>query len=430
MITFKHLTMDDRKMIERGLNQRQSFKAMAVAIQKNCTTISKEIRSHLVFRKTGGFGRAHNSCMKRFQCEAHKVCKDPDCKRKRCNFCPLCNKLCLEYLPQTCNLLAKPPYVCNGCKKLSGCTLEKRFYYASEAQTEYESVRRESRTGISATEEDIQQLDSILSPLLKKGQSIHHICVHNADIIMYDQKTIYNYMDANLFSASNLDMPRKVKFRQRKKKRELKVDKACFLGRNYTDFLAFCVQNPDMPTVQMDTVEGDKGGKVLLTLHFTNTSLMLAFLRDCNNSRSVTDIFNTLYKQLGAPLFRKLFPVILTDRGSEFTNPTTLEFDSEGNRRTYIFYCDPQRPDQKSAVENNHTLIRRVVPKGKSFSRFTQVDISLMMNHINSYTREKLNDKSPIDSFSFLYSSRVLAKLDICAIPPNDILLIPELLKK
>ena len=46
-----------------------------------------------------------------------------------------------------------------------------------------------------------------------------------------------------------------------------------------------------------------------------------------------------------------MFQVILTDRGSEFTDPAAIEFDAEGNRRTYVFYCDPQRSDQKGSIE-------------------------------------------------------------------------------
>lgn len=51
-----------------------------------------------------------------------------------------------------------------------------------------------------------------------------------------------------------------------------------------------------------------------------------------------------------------------------------------------------------------------------------------MMNHINSYSREKLNDKSPFESFSFFYGKDILDRLGAKAIPPNDIILLPSLL--
>ena len=83
----------------------------------------------------------------------------------------------------------------------------------------------------------------------------------------------------------------------------------------------------------MDSVEGRKGGKVLLTIYFRNCSLMLAFIRDTNTARSVTKIFDQLYELLGHDTFTSLFQVILTDRGSEFTNPMSIEFNKNNERR-------------------------------------------------------------------------------------------------
>ena len=156
---------------------------------------------------------------------------------------------------------------------------------------------------------------------------------------------------------------------------------------------------------------------------------MLAFLRDRNTSQTVIDRFNWLDELLGINVFHTLFPVILTDNGSEFSNPKALEFDSEGNRRTRIFYCDPYASWQKPSVELNHEFIRKILPKGASMNALTQEHIDLMMSHINSYSREKLNGKSPIEMFDFLYGEGLAKKLGQITIPPNDILLKPVLLK-
>lgn len=180
----------------------------------------------------------------------------------------------------------------------------------------------------------------------------------------------------------------------------------------------------------MDSVEGVKGGKVLLTIHFKEPQFMLAFIREANTSQSVIDIFERLYLELKPDVFMKLFPVILTDNGSEFSNPSAIEFDGQGNRRTRIFYCNPSAPHQKGAAENNHELIRRVVPKGRSFDSYNQNDITLLMNHINSYGRKKLNDRPPHLIFGFLHGFKILKKLGAELISPNEIVLKPELLKK
>ncbi len=216
---------------------------------------------------------------------------------------------------------------------------------------------------------------------------------------MLDEKTIYNYVDQGLLSTRNIDLPRKVRYRPRKRKTgNCKVDKRCRIGRTFEDYREFLMGNPDTGVVEMDTLEGTKGGKVLLTLQFTISQLMLAFLRDSNTSRSVIDVFNMLGEILGHETFRHLFPVLLTDNGSEFSNPIKIEFDESGNRRTRIFYCDPYSPYQKPRVENNHEFIRRIILKGKSLDDFTQEAINLMMNHINSYGRRKRCDGKTRDN--------------------------------
>ena len=153
-------------------------------------------------------------------------------------------------------------------------------------------------------------------------------------------------------------------------------------------------------------------------------------LRERNTSQSVIDIFNMLQKQLGIETFRTLFPVLLTDNGSEFSNPTALEFDAQEQHRTNVYYCDPYASYQKPNAELNHEFIRKILPKGTSFDNLCQADIDLMMSHINSYSREKLSDKSPFDVFGFLYGYDTLVKLSQVRISANEILLKPSLLNK
>lgn len=408
-----------------------SFKAIARELSRDCTTVSKEIKHHITVKKTGSYGKAFNNCAHRLVCKHSYLCDNPNCPTRYCRSCSKCSNFCSNYKEYLCPLLLKPPYVCNGCNNLRYCTLQKSSYSAATAQKEYELCLFESRSGITITEDEILRLDGIISPLIQRGQSIHHICSNNRDAIMHSEKSIYNYIDYSLFSARNIDLPRKVVYRPRKKNSSnFKVDKSCRIGRTYQDFLLFMKEHPDTPIVEMDSVEGTKGGKVLLTIHFTDSQFMLAFIRDSNTSRSVIDVFQNLYWELAPDVFLELFPVILTDNGSEFSNPEAIEFDKLGNPITRIFYCDPSAPYQKGAAENNHEMIRRVVPKGQSFNSYEQKDITLMMNHINSYGRKKLNDRSPHSVFSFLHGAKTLVKLDSNLIAPNDIILSPSLLKK
>lgn len=429
----KHLTLDERMIIAQRLNEGVSFKAIAAELNKNCTTISREVRSHLVFKKTGSAGRSFNACRHRFSCKEQHVCAA--CPGKRtfslCKNCRLCNSVCTRFEPDICTKLNSAPYVCNGCsKKNSSCTLEKRFYKPSEAHAEYRTVLSETRSGLSLSEEDVAYLDGIVSPLLRKKQSLHHICINHADSIMVSESTLYRLVDYNLFEARNIDMPRKVRYAKRRNKKEYKVDKSCRTGRTYQDFIAFCREHPSLPVTQMDSVIGKFGGKVLLTLHFVKAECMLAFLRDSNNSRSVIDIFDRLYLELMPECFTSLMPVLLGDNGSEFSNPKAIEFDRQGNRRTFVFYCDPSAPYQKGSAERNHEFIRMFIPKGTPFDDYTQEDISLMMDHINSYARPSLGNKSPYEMMEFLYGSKILEFFGCHRIAPDNVTLNGSVFKK
>ena len=415
----KHLSLDERMDIEKYLTQNKSFKEIGRLVNKNCTTISREIKNHYVTKNTGCVGRKFNNCIYRATCP------------NRGKLCNLSN--CSEFKEEKCSLLNKPPYVCNGCKNKTHCTLTKHFYDSIYSYNEYSDILSEVRKGVLIDQSEIDYLNEILVPLIKdKGQSIHQAVVNNKNKIMCSEKTIYKLIDLGLLKVKNIDLPRKVRFRNRKKKTTVyKVDKHCLEGRRYEDFLAYMKQHPDTPVVQMDSVEGKKGGKVLLTLHFVNCSLMLAFIRDHNDAQSVIDIFNELQKVLGIDKFKELFIVILTDNGSEFSNPTEIEFDTNTKeKRTQIFYCHPSSPHEKGSCEVNHELIRRILPTGTSFDNLTQNDINLMMSHINSYTRKKLNDKSPYDIFSTIYGYDTLNKIGIKKINSNDVNLTPNLLKK
>ena len=291
-------------------------------------------------------------------------------------------------------------------------------------------VRSESRSGFALSESELKQMDDVVSPLLRKGQSLHHIAIHHADELMKSERTLYAYVNNGLFSARNIDMPRTVRMRPRKNvSKSLKVDKACRLGRDFSCFQAYIEEHPDFSVRQIDSVEGIKGGAVLLTIHFVEQGLQLAFLRPHNDSQSVIDIFNRLYLELGPDIFIELFPVLLADNGSEFSNPSAIEFDTQGNPRTKMFYCNASAPYQKGSCENNHEMIRRIIPKGTDIGQYTQEQIDLMMSHINSYARKKLGNKSPYEIFEFQYGKKLLDAFHLQKIPADEIILSPGLLK-
>ena len=432
----KHLTLQERLTIESELWRGSSFKKIALLLDKDCTTISKEIRKHIIIKETGSKGKSVNNCIKRDTCLKKRICTEYciQNQNKYCKYCKMCNKNCSEFIEEMCLKINKPPYVCNGCKNYYTCRLTKHIYDGAKSYKNYIKNLKETRSGTTINTRELENLNNILVPLIKEqNQSIHQAIINNEDKIMYSDKTIYKLIDLGLLKVRNIDLPRKVRYRERRKqnKNYYKVDKKCLENRRYEDFISLIEQNPDIPIVQMDTVEGTKGGKVLLTIHFVNCSFMLAYIREYNDSKSVIDIFNNIQKLVGIDKFKDLFPVILTDNGSEFSNPTKIEFDSNtGELRTNIFYCHPSSPFEKGSCEVNHELLRRILPKSTSFDDLTQEDINLIMSHINSYKRKKLNNESPYSIFSKMYSKDTAQKLGIKKIEPNKVSLSNNLLKK
>ena len=426
----KHLTDSERMQIEQWLKERVSMKQIASKLSKSTSTISREVRAHaLESNKTGRY-RIRNKCVYRRNCNKRYLCGEekPNCT-KNCSTCNLCNELCEEYTEEVCYKLYEPPYCCNGCLEEYQCSLMKKYYIHKKAHEAYREMLTEARAGANITEGELLALDEFVSPLIMRGQSVHHVVSNNPDQFSVSEKTIYRYIDGGMLKARNIDMPRVCRIKPRKTKPvEHKVDKTCRIDRTYTDFITF-VEQTGLPVVEMDTVIGRVGGKVLLTMMFKSCDFMLAFIRERNTSQSVIDVFDRLYELLGRNTFMAMFQICLCDNGSEFSNPLALEHDSQGNRRTRIFYCDPHSAFQKPNVELNHEFIRKILPKGKSFDHLSQGDIDLMMSNINSYSREKLNNKSPFELFGYFFGFDVLDKLNCHKIEPNKILLKPSLLK-
>ena len=425
-----HFTLQDRITIQSELSHRSPFHSIALLLSKSPSTISREIRNHLLVRDRSSYPqvRMMNDCVHRFECRLRCVCQ-PHCRFQNgnCRFCGHCFRFCQRYEKEICPSLSHPPYVCNGCPHRNRCTLEQKDYKADVAHQEYRDTLVESRSGFNLSELELTFINRELTPLIKdKKQSVHHACLVKADILPCDEKTIYNLIDANLLpDIKNLDLPRKCRLKPRKSgRRQHKVDKKCRLHRTYEDFQNFIQTNPDVSIVEMDTVEGVKGGKCILTFLFRSCNFQLYFLSDHHTSQAVIHQIDQLYEQaLGPELFKKMFELILTDNGSEFSNPTAIENDALNQPRSRLFYCDPAASYQKGACENNHEMLRRFFPKGLSFDDLTQEQLNLISSHINSYKRKRLNNHSPIELFSLLFGNETLDKLGVVQIAPENVCL-------
>ena len=269
-------------------------------------------------------------------------------------------------------------------------------------------------------------MDSIIRPLVAQGQSPYHILVNHPELGI-SVKTLYNYIDQGILLTRNIDLKRKTKFKPRKTKKAYITDRSVFVNRTYSDFLKL---NPDY-FLEMDTVVSAKGcNKCILTFFFPDTELFLAYILERRTKGAVRAVFDRLEKILGHKQFSSMFPVILTDRGPEFGDPDSLEQNQSKEKRSRIFFCDAMCSGQKGGIEQVHTLLRMIIPKGTVFTYLTQWDIKLAVNHINSTPRLKLHGETPYQSALKRYGEDVLTALQLRPVPPDDVILKPELLKK
>ena len=377
MTKHKHLTLSDRNDIQLGLERGETFKAIGRLILKDPTTVSKEVKRNRQVRES----TCHN-------------------------------------LP--CPLLDKATFVCNGCpKRRQNCGYKKILYLAKQAQKQYEQTLVEAREGTPLNSKTFWDMDKVISDGVKKGQHIYHILkTHNLDV---SSSTVYRHIRKGYLSIAPIDLARAVKFKERRKSKLPSIPKEAKKGRSYEDFQNYLSLNQLDYWLEMDTVMGRMGGKVLLTFNLSFCNFIFARLLDNKTALEVTkhlyDIKNTLYQ--ADKDFFQLFPVILTDNGGEFARVDDIEMDVRGESK--LFFCDPNRSDQKGRIEKNHTLIRDILPKGTYFDNLTQEDINLVCSHVNSVKRAALNGKSAYELFTFTYGEEISKLLGISKIPAEDV---------
>lgn len=396
----KQLTLSDRVAIEAGLCTGKSLRQISEGIDRNPTTISREIKNNRSFIR-GSF-YMNNDCKYARYCAQKHVCSNEDCDIQ-CVKCRHynCRDGCPKYIPLKCIRIERPPYVCNRCPKKDKCNKNRYIYSAKLADAASSRRRSDSRRGVKLSNEQLKSIDMLITKQIKKGQPLTHIYAEHEAELPVSLRTLYNYIDAGMFKVRNIDLRRKVGYKPRRKQQhQVEYRKTGFrIGRTYEDFQKYMESHPNSSVVQMDTVVGTRAkGQRILTMLFLKTSVMLMFLIPDGKGQTVVDVFDFLLNILDLETFRNLFQVILTDNGSEFKRADDLEFTPyTGERRCRVFYCDPMASWQKAEIEKNHEYIRYVIPKGKSLDGYTHNDITLLMNHINSVKRISLDNRCPYE---------------------------------
>lgn len=389
----KHLNLSQRILIESNLNENTSLRKIGIILGKPHTTISREILTRRVLSKGNRFN----------------------------NFNVKCDKT------------NKAPFVCNGCPNKNQCRKNKYFYYAKDANDNYRTTLVESRQGIDFENDEFRKMDKIIKEEVDKGHSFYMIVLDHPEFDI-TERTLYYYQEKGYLSCKNIDLPRIVRYRKRKrmvsKNKSERKENECRINRTYQDFIKYKEAKKITYYVEMDTVEGIKGHSALLTLNFVPFNFMLAYKLKIQTISEVTDKINDLKKLLGYELFHKIFPLILTDNGKEFKRPDLIEDNGPDVVKTKVFYCDSRRSDQKGSIEVTHEYIRRFIEQGTNLDKYSYEDILLMMNHINNTRREKLNGDTPFNLMKEKIGEENIKKLGFYFIPTKDIILKPSIFNK
>lgn len=393
MINYNQLKESQRETIQILLNKGKSFTEIGEAISKDRTTISKEIK--------------RNRYIKSNFYDAFDIKGINDAITK-------------------CEKLKHKPYVCNTCSNKKFCNKHHLYYEYKLAEQNYQKNLVESRSGIDIKPDTIDDIESQIVPLIKNNkQSVNQVYINHSDILYFSKSTFYKYIDIGVFSLTNADLPKKIRYKKRKhnnSNNENKREISLLKGRRYEDFILFSSSHPRMNIVEMDTVIGKRNeNKCLLTLYLRKTHFMLIFLLNKKDSASVNAKINFIKEKLGIKLYSKVFRIFLTDNGTEFFSVLNFERDFETNRKvSNIFFCHPYSSYEKHGIEVNHEYIRRVFPKGTSFKYLNDKTIKNLQDNINSIPRISLNNETPYNLTKKLYPD-LIEKLNCNFIEPDDV---------
>ena len=430
----KHLSISDRKFIERSIEQRRSKVDIARDLGKDKSTIAKEIEKHRV--------KKDSKLNYKSQCSNFKTCRRLLKCTRACH-----DGTCEDFKPFYCKFRNRTPCACNGCSTSRSCHFTKFYYHADHAEHEYQDTLVHSRDGVNLTTLEGKEMGELVAKLIKQGHSPYAIINQHPELEI-SVKTLYNYIDSHVFEfvgIQNIDLPKKVGRKLSKKKtcenyRKRKNNKY-LQNRTYEDFLAYCEQlcvsegtQIASGIVQMDTVYNDvTNGPFMQTFKFLDTRFFFAVLHEKKTAQAMVQGVDLLEEILGKELFEKFCRVILTDRGSEFSDAEGFEKRKDGTQRTKVFYCDPMQSGQKGSLENEHILLRRICPKERDLQALgltSQKAMNTVLSHINSYPVKDLHGKTPFQNTKFLLKelSEAMQRFGITEISSDEVILKPILL--
>lgn len=418
----KHLTEEERGIIETGIRNGSTKKSIADLLGKDKSTIGKEILNHRFIKS--------------------RFCLPLECTNyAHCKYNNNCSISCPSYNPFSCNRRDRSPGACNGCPRWQKCRYTKYWYDAHRAHKDYQYDLVDSRSGVNLTSSEAKTIADIVSPLLKNGVSPFQIVNRHPELGICE-RTLYNYIETGVLEnlgVKTSDLRRQVSRKLSKKdsrKYKKRENRKYILGRTYNDYTQYVTENPNVFVTEMDTVYNDESnGPFIQTFLFVKPAIFFAVVHDEKTASAMRSGVDFLEGVLGPELFRKYVHVLKTDRGSEFSDADGIEQSADGTIRTRVYYCDAMRSNQKGALENKHIILRYIVPKETNLHKLglnNQSDADKISSNINSAAVESLNGKSPFEYCEFMYKDLYdrLMQYGLEKIEADKVILKPYLLKK
>ena len=293
------MQLPDRHKIGFAIAHGCNCEHIANDLGRSQSGIREELKNHRI-SSNKRYGCSNRLCAHFEECEQMIYGATTQKLRK---MTPSCFESCPHFREAVCYKLTKFPFVCNGCEHEHNCPLPKKYYIPEAAQAAYESLRSTSRKGVHPDEKMIKKMDEVLSPSVRKGQSISAVINGNPDKFkvpgkegkLFGVSTVYGWYKNGLFSATGSELP----FAGRRKKpnhkrSETKTNARCRIGRTIKEMWEWLKLHYDIIPCELDTVIGSIRGKVLFTMIFPRSGLALGFLRDAKTSQTCTRIFNML----------------------------------------------------------------------------------------------------------------------------------------
>ena len=114
-------------------------------------------------------------------------------------------------------------------------------------------------------------------------------------------------------------------------------------------------------------------------------------------SKDTQTVINALIKQ-AYKLPQELYKSLTWDRGKEMADHERLA----QRLAIQVFFADPHSPWQRGTNENTNGLLRQYLPKGTNLSGYTQRELNIIAQRLNTRPRKCLDWATPMEVFTQL----------------------------